>query len=183
MPVRRSRTDELSETLVERLDMNDLRTRRPGALDEMARTFIGPLHRFVARLVGQEADAEDVVQQTFASVVSRIGAFHGDAAGLRSWVFTIAYRASIDVLRGRNRAVALEGDVADESAEPADLETPPAELRRAFATIEPQDQVLLTLKYQDDFSNPEIAGILAVSANHVGVLLYRARQNLRKAIR
>ncbi len=183
MPVRRSRTDELTGILEERHDMNELRTRRPGALDGLARTLAGPLHRFVARLVGQEADAEDVVQQTFASVVSKIGAFHGGPADLRSWVFTIAYRASMDVLRGRNRAVALEGDVVDEPSELVDLETPPAELRKAFATLEAHDQYVLTLKYQDDFSNPEIAGILGLSANHVGVLLYRARQNLRKAIR
>ena len=183
MPVRRLRADELTQVLEERLDMNDLRTRRPEALDGLARNFAGPLHRFVTRLVGQQADAEDVVQQTFAAVVSKIGAFRGGAGDLRSWVFTIAYRAAMDVHRGRNRAVALEEDVADEPAEPVDLETPPVELRKAFATLGSQDQYLLTLKYQDDFSNPEIAGILGLSANHVGVLLYRARQNLRKALR
>src|SRR5947209_738194 len=55
MPVSRSRVDELSEAFAERIDMNDLKTRRPAALDEMAHAFARPLHRFVSRLVGQEA--------------------------------------------------------------------------------------------------------------------------------
>ena len=97
MPVRRSRTDELTGILEERLDMSDLRTRRPEALDGLGGTLAGPLHRFVTRLVGQEADTEDVVQQTFAAVVEKIGAFRGGAGDLRSWVFTIAYRASMAI--------------------------------------------------------------------------------------
>jgi len=160
--------------------MNDLRTRRAGAL---ADTFAPSLYRFAVRLVGQDADAEDVVQQTFASVMAHADAFEGDDRSFRSWVFTIAYRTAMDVLRGRRRAVPLDEDVPAEAAEPVDLETPPAEIRRAFALISPDDQQILTLKYQDDFSNVEIAGILGITATHVGVLLYRAKQNLRKAIR
>jgi RNA polymerase sigma factor (sigma-70 family) len=162
--------------------MNQLRARRPEALAEMAHAFAAPLFRFVSRLVGQHADAEDVVQQTFTSVVAKIDTFQGSADNLRSWVFTIAYRASMDVLRGRNRAVALEFDIAAQPAEPVDLETPPADLRRAFATLSATEQYLLTLKYQDEFSNREIADILGLTANHVGVLLCRVKQTLRKAI-
>ncbi len=162
--------------------MNDLRARRPAALAEMAQAVAAPLYRFVSRLVGQEADAQDVVQHTFTTVIARIDTFQGSADNLRSWVFTIAYRAAIDVLRGRRRAVPLEVDVAAEPAEPIDLETPPADIRRAFESLAPTDQYLLTLKYQDDFSNGDIASILGLTPNHVGVLLYRAKQNLRKAI-
>jgi len=182
MPVSRKRADDLSRTLTERVDMNDLRARSPRALTELARAFSAPLYRFVARMVGQEADAQDVVQQTFASVVDRIDGFEGGPDRLRSWVFTIAYRAAMDVLRGRRRALPLEGDVPAASADPIDLETPATDVRRAFVALSPQDQYVLTLKYQDDFSNPEIAEILGLTPNHVGVLLYRAKQNLRRAV-
>jgi RNA polymerase sigma-70 factor (ECF subfamily) len=181
MRVSRSR-DDATRLLLERLDMNALLARRPEALAEMAQALSAPLYRFVSRLVGQEADAEDVVQQTFASAMGKLGEFRGSADDLRSWIFTIAYRAAMDVLRGRRRAVPLEPDavVVDE---PVDLETAPADLRRAFATLSPAQQSLLTLKYQDGFSNPEIAEILGVTPNHAGVLLFRAKQTLRKAMK
>lgn len=163
--------------------MNELKARRPEALARLAEAFSAPLYRFVSRLVGQEADAEDVVQHTFAAALGRIGAFTGDSAGLRSWIFTIAYRSAMDVLRGRRRTVPLEADPPADPSDPVDLETPRAELRQAFATLDDADQAILTLRFQDDFSNREIADILGVTPNHAGVLLFRAKQNLRKAIR
>ena len=182
MPVSRMRTDELSRTLLERVDMTELKTRRPKALAEMARAFAKPLHRFVSRLVGRDADAEDVVQQTYASVIAKIDTFEGSADNLRCWVFTIAYRAAMDVLRHRGRDFPLEVDVPAQLSEPIDPDTSRSELARAFRTLTPSEQSLLTLKYQDDLSNLEIAEVLSATPNHVGVLVYRAKQSLRKAI-
>jgi len=162
--------------------MNQLRAKAPDALAEVARAFEPSLYRFALRIVRQDADAWDVVQQTLAAVVQKVDRFAGGPAELRSWVFTIAYRAAIDVVRGRHRAVPLVDDIAEELAEPVDLETEPADLRRAFATLDPTEQYLLTLKFQDGFSNLEIARIVGVSANHVGVLVFRAKQHLREAL-
>jgi len=181
MTVRRK--DDLARDMEARIPMNDLRLGRPEAIEELVNLLAAPLHRFVSRVVGQEADAEDVLQTVFERVVRDAERFRGSHDGLRSWVFTLAYRASIDVLRARRRALSWE-DRASEipGAEPADLETPAADVRRAFADLEPRDQTVLTLKFQDDFSNPEIARILGLDANHVGVLVWRAKQNLRRAL-
>jgi RNA polymerase sigma-70 factor (ECF subfamily) len=160
--------------------MQGLRTQ---ASAETVASYAPTLYRFIARLVGQDADAEDVLQQTFAAAIGNLARFEGSEANLRSWVFTIAYRAAMDNLRGRRRVVPLDEIEIEAPAEPIDLETPPAELRRAFKALEPGDQQILTLKYQDDFSNGEISKVLGVTSNHAGVLLYRAKQNLRKAMR
>ncbi len=149
----------------------------------MVASYAPALYRFVSRLVGQEADAQDVLQQTFAAAIGSLGRFSGSTDNLRSWVFTIAYRASMDVLRGRRRVVPLEEIEIEAPAEPIDLETPPGDLRRAFTALEPGDQQILTLKYQDEFTNGEIAEVLGITTNHAGVLLYRAKQALRKAMK
>ncbi len=159
--------------------MNALRGQ---ASSDLIASYAPALYRFVARLVGQDADAEDVLQQTFAAAIGNVGRFQGSAEKLRSWVFTIAYRAAMDNLRGRKRIVPLDEIEIEAPAEPVDLETPRAELKAAFESLAPGDQQILTLKFQDGFENAEIAKILAITPNHAGVLLFRAKQNLRKAM-
>ena len=156
---------------------------RAGAPSELIASFAPPLYRFIARLVGQDADAEDVLQQTFAAAIANVGRFQGSAEKLRSWVFTIAYRSAMSHLRGRKRVVPLDEIEIEAPEEPIDLETPRAELKKAFEKLVPGDQQILTLKFQDGFDNAEIAKILAVTPNHAGVLLFRAKQNLRKAMK
>ena len=162
---------------------SDMEGLRVHASPELIASYAPALYRFVARLVGQDADAEDVLQQTFAAAIGNLGRFQGSAEKLRSWVFTIAYRASMDVLRGRRRVVPLDEIEIEAPEEPIDLETPRAELKRAFEKLAPGDQQILTLKYQDGFDNGEVAKILAITTTHAGVLLYRAKQNLRKALK
>jgi RNA polymerase sigma-70 factor (ECF subfamily) len=162
--------------------VNGLRSGRSAALTGMVNEWSPQLYRFVARLVKQDADAEDVLQQTYAAVLGSLDRFQGSSDNLRSWVFTIAYRAAMDVLRGRRRMTPLEEIEIEAPAEPVDLETTRAELKLAFDALSPEEQSLVTLKYQDDFTNQEIARMLGLTSNHVGVLLYRAKQNLRKAL-
>lgn len=183
MSVSPKRAEDLTRELEARVPMNDLRERSPAAVTELVRLLAAPLHRFAARLTGSDADAEDVVQTVFARALEAAGRFDGSHADLRAWFFTVAYRAGIDVLRARRRTVALEDGPAGEPADdrpPADLETTPSELRRAMQSLPERDQAVLTLKYQDDFSNAEIGRILGIEPNHVGVLLYRAKRNLRR---
>ncbi len=182
MSVSPKRAEDLTRELEARVPMNDLRERSPRAVNELVRVLAAPLHRFAARLTGSDADAEDVVQTVFARAIESADRFEGSHADLRAWFFTVAYRAGIDVLRARRRTVALEDGDAEPADDrpPADLETTPAELRTAMKSLPERDQAVLTLKYQDDFSNAEIGRILGVDPNHVGVLLYRAKRNLRR---
>lgn len=170
-------------TSLEGIDMTALAARRPSALSDLAQAVAEPLYRFALRLTRHAADAEDVVQQTFASAFSSIDRFEGGTAGLRSWIFTIAYRAAMDVLRGRNRLVPVSEFAAEPASDPVDHETPAEDLRAAFERLAPQDQSLLTLKFQDGFSNTEIARMLGILPNHVGVLLFRAKHHLREALK
>ncbi len=183
MTVSLRRADDVSRDLEARFAMNDLRERRPAAVTELVRVLTPSLHRFVRRLVGQDADAEDVTQTVFVRTVQEAGKFVGTHDDLRRWIFTVAYRAAVDVLRGRRKIVPLD-DRADAAPgpEPSDRAAEAADIRKALATLDPRDQAVLTLKYQDDFSNQEIARILDLEAGHVGVLVWRAKQNLRRAL-
>src|SRR3982751_1512880 len=69
-----------------------------------------PLFRLAYRLTGIEADAEDVVQETFLRAFARLGQFQ-ERAAVGSWLHRIAVNASYDVLRARKRReLPLDGE-------------------------------------------------------------------------
>ncbi|MBI4563228.1 MAG: sigma-70 family RNA polymerase sigma factor [Planctomycetes bacterium] len=167
-----------------RFSMKDLKEGRPEALNEMIRTLTPPLYRFVSRMLNQAADVEDVLQTVFLKVLGGLNGFDGRRDRFRSWVFTIAYRASVDVLRERHRTELLRHDPpAGPPEPPLHHDLSPIQIRRALDSLHPDDRLLLTLRFQEGFSNRDIAEILGVTPNHAGVLLYRAKQNLRRAFR
>lgn len=68
------------------------------------------LLRYLGTLAGD--DAEDVASETWLQVARDIGGFHGDYAGFRGWVTTIARHRALDQARQRSRrpAVAVPAD-------------------------------------------------------------------------
>ena len=111
------------------------------------------------------------------------------------WIATIANHYCIDLLRSRSRARQLFGDEATEvdvveEAVSADIpvltELIASEnfslLNAAIATLPDKYRVPLVLAYFEQASYNDIAEQLMISRNHVGVLLLRARQQLRLAL-
>src|SRR6478672_2256569 len=79
------------------------------------------LHRFCARMCGSALDGEDIVQETLAQAFYNLP-FLRDPARLEPWLFRIAHRKCIDLLRrGREEAVPLD-DENELPAAPADEE-------------------------------------------------------------
>ncbi len=60
------------------------------------------LHAFVHRMVAHPEDAKDIVQETLLAAHQNFSSYRGDAA-LRTWLFSIATRKSLDHLRARKR--------------------------------------------------------------------------------
>ncbi len=146
----------------------------------------GALYRFALSLARSEADACDLVQQTFYIWATK-GAALRDAAKAKTWLFTTLYR---EFLRGRRRdgrVTALE----DLSPEEQDL---PAEtidhVRRldgvqVVGMLQQVDEVFrapLTLFYLEDLSYQEIADTLEVPVGTVMSRLSRGKAQLRAAL-
>jgi len=150
-------------------------------------TEYGPLAWRVAyRLVAHDADAADCVQKAFVGLVT----LHS-REGVRDWpaaVTRLATARALDCLRSRKRQAVpellsepagREGDpmVLAEAGELADA------LRRALAEIDPSQAEAFCLTALDGFTHQEAAAALGRTANHVGVLAYRARAALRVKLR
>ncbi len=142
------------------------------------------------RLLGSPADADDVVQETFARAVEHRPA---ERDGLRPWLTQVATRVALDRLRRRRRrrdaAPWLPGPVPD-PLESSAAPTPPPEARYslmesaslaflvAMEALTPHQRAVLVLRDVLDLSGAETAAALDSSPGAVRVALYRARQKM-----
>ena len=130
---------------------------------------------YALRRVPTEADAEDVVAETFAVAWRRVDRLpEPDLA--RPWLLAIARRIVANQRRGSVRRFRLSLRLRAEAppmATPPDVETPALE---ALARLRPDDQELLRLLAWDGLSQAEAGVVLGISANAVAIRLYRARR-------
>src|SRR5256886_4865222 len=77
-----------------------LRRREPTAAEQLVATYGDRAYRLAIRITGNDADAEEVVQDAFWSVVRKIETFKGESA-FGSWLYRIVANAAYQNLRGR----------------------------------------------------------------------------------
>ncbi len=94
------------------------------AWDQLVGRYQGRLLSFAQSSLGQKADAEDVVQDTFIAFLRSLDRYRGDA-GIETWLFTILRRKIIDTYRGRQskKNLCLVNDVyrADDNDSHGDM--------------------------------------------------------------
>jgi RNA polymerase sigma-70 factor, ECF subfamily len=148
------------------------------AFEQLVRAYQQHVWRFVRRLLGDAAAAEDVTQETFLRVFRRLPTFTFGAK-FSTWVFQIARNAGIDELRSRQRRSRLASVTAAPvpSAAPpearleieAALSSLPVELREAVVLVE-----VLGLRYH------EVATVLGIPEGTVKSRMFTARSRLHR---
>ncbi len=157
----------------------------PVDLAEVLRRFELPLIQYATRIIGDRERARDVVQETFVEL-QRARRAQFDAAPAK-WLFTVCRNRALNVCRKEKRMMFLEDEAVDARAsdEPApfeQLEQKEASgfLLRIVSTLPPRQQEIVQLKFQSDLSYQEIADVMKLSTNNVGVLLHTALKTLRE---
>src|SRR5438045_1634913 len=64
------------------------------------------IFKLAYRIMGNESDADDVVQETFLRAYSKLGSFHFDAS-FKTWIYRIASNYCMDVLAKRKHEVTM----------------------------------------------------------------------------
>src|SRR5436305_3048396 len=72
------------------------------ALDELFRRYRVPAYRVAQRLLGNEADALDAVQEGFVKALSHLASFQGRSS-FKTWLFRVVSNAALDLGRARSR--------------------------------------------------------------------------------
>src|SRR5215468_4346342 len=75
-----------------------LQANEDAAYDELVRTYSSSIFHVAYRMLGDSAEASDIVQDIFIKVFRNIGGFKGEAA-LKTWIFKIAFSEILNRLR------------------------------------------------------------------------------------
>lgn len=157
------------------------------ACEAFVRRRAGPLFTVAERMLGDAAEAEDVVQETVHKAWAKARAWRPGDAKYATWMHRVAMNACLDRLRKRARLAAKppEEDRPDETAGPAELlerrERVEA-VRAAVARLPERQRAAITLCGLQELTNIEAAEILGVSVEALESLLARARRTLRKTL-
>ncbi len=148
------------------------------------------IFRFCRRTMPTREDAEDATTEIFLKVQEKLGQFDAQRP-FGAWLYKVAANHCWDLLRRRK----IRQDLETEGVETMPLEHPDpsqldqlitersgAEVRKALDRLPQRARVALVLRYYSDMSYDEIADTLGVRRAFVGVLLLRARHQLRDAL-
>lgn len=152
------------------------------------RKYEARLRRFITQRVSDRRDAEDILQETFASALDSLPTFSGKSSFF-TWLCGIAKHEIADFYRKKkiktilfSRLPFLE-KLADQALGPEE-ELIEAELKRqinlVFKQLSEGYQQVLRLKYIDEYSVAQIAEKLGTSLKAAESRLSRARRAFRK---
>lgn len=170
--------DELLVTRCRRLDV--------AAWDELVDRWNGRLLYYLRRLLNNEQDAANTLQDVWLRVIRGIDSLR-DGSRLAPWLYTLARRTAMDHFR-QSYACPEEpasAVVEHESDDGPDLQTEfdNAELvHHGLGRLELAEREVLTLFFLEDLTLKEIAALLDVPVGTVKSRLFNARQSLRRVI-
>ncbi|KKR22022.1 MAG: RNA polymerase sigma factor SigW [Parcubacteria group bacterium GW2011_GWE2_39_37] len=167
----------------------EIKAKNNQALAEIIGRYQNKLFYYVVRLIGNEEDAEDVVQETFLKVYENIQGFDENRK-FSSWIYRIAHNLGINQIKKSQRLSAVEAHTLDwledrqEEAEDVIAQAERGQLmqemkEKIFALREDYRDILI-LYYFEEKSYEEISDILHIPESTAGVWLRRARTNLKK---
>ncbi|NVK21881.1 MAG: RNA polymerase sigma factor [Kangiellaceae bacterium] len=141
---------------------------------------------FAVQILGNQSEAEDVVQASIEKALSHPSAPHG-GVDLQKWLYRVVRNAAIDRIRqqARESEEASESQLVREGGNPeSQLEQQQLQqqVRLALASLPAAMREILVLKDFHDCSYEDIAEILSIAKGTVMSRLHRARMALRQQL-
>jgi RNA polymerase sigma-70 factor (ECF subfamily) len=156
-----------------------------GAFRVLAERHAGGALRLARRILGNDALAEDIVQDAMLRVWTNAPRWRPEAA-FRTWLYRIVVNLCLTAKRRRPDVPLAAGEhVADPAAAAdAQLETRERDQLLAIAVeaLPERQRAAIVLSYQEGLSNADVAAVLDTSVSSVETLLVRAKRTLRAAL-
>lgn len=168
-----------------RQNLKKLRQGRRKAYEAVICQHYRSIYRFMAYLTRDNALAEELTQETFASAWANVDYFKGRAS-VGTWLHQIAYRKFIDSTRRLQRNAALmdrlkeEKHGAQENSNPLHRLTADEHSRllyEAMRSLKPSEYIVLLLHYIQDLSFRQVAKVLGLP---VGTVKWQTSKALKK---
>lgn len=156
------------------------------SLDLLLKRYLRPIRAFVFQMLGNQADADDVTQETFVRAWQAVHRFEGRSS-FATWLYRIAANTARSFLRRRTKHVHSPLDtVAEPSA--ASFREPDrraahgeidGEIRAALDTLSPKLRAALVLTVMQGFSTRDAARIESCTTATIHWRVHRARRLLK----
>ena len=167
--------------LVERCRQGDL-----AAFEELYRTHSGRLYSVACRLVGNQADAEDLLQDIFLAAHRKLDSFRGDSA-LGTWLYRLATNLCLDHLRSKAARTSQLTDTLDDEPGLSDVGSrglaertvARMDLERALAKLPEGCRTAFVLHDIEGLEHREVADILGIAEGTSKSQVHKARLRLR----
>ncbi len=167
-----------------------LQRRDPKALAELYDRYGGIVFRLILRMVRDRGTAEDLVQETFLRVWSRVGGFDSDRGAVGPWLLAVARNRAIDYLRARGARIddTIELNETENPALFVDVSPDPLHfdlvrhIKQALAQLTPQQRHAIELAYFEGMSQTEIAERMKQPLGTVKTWMRRALEQMREAL-
>jgi RNA polymerase sigma-70 factor (ECF subfamily) len=165
---------------------------KEAAFGQLYQTHYRQVRGLCRQLLGSPERAEDAAQEAFIRAYRAFSRYDPNQPFV-AWIMQIARNHCLDILRRRSTETAIFGREDDEAAATVAAPEPDslghvlgaeraAAVNAAVAKLPEKYRVPLALAYYSDSSYDEIAAELGLTRTHVGVLLCRGKQLLRKAL-
>lgn len=156
------------------------------ALERLYVLYVPRLSRFLRRLTQSPENIEEVCNDVMWAVWQQAGSF-GGRSKVSTWIFSIAYRICIKVLKKSTWRPEIGGDVfeklsetwADESHVDDDVQDL---VSKALPELSPKHRMVIELSYFLDLSYDEIAAVVDCPVNTVKTRVFHARRQLREIV-
>ena len=160
------------------------------AWGDLYRQFAPAIFRFCRRAMPTREDAEDATMEIFMKLRDKLIQYD-QSRSFTAWLYRVAANHCWDMLRRRKARHDKDTEDIDdlplEAPEPNQLEKlieerTSEEVRKALDKLGARARMALVMRYYSDMSYDEIADALGVRRPFVGVVLLRARHELRQAL-
>src|SRR6187399_523208 len=171
--------------LVERCRSGEL-----GAFEELYRAHSGRLYSLAVRMLGNPADAEDLLQEIFLSAHRKLDSYRGEAA-LGTWLYRLAMNQILDHVRSRAARSGQLTDGLDDASliadatghRLADRAIDRIDLERALAELPEGCRAAFVLHDVEGLEHKEVSEVLGIAEGTSKSQVHKARLRLRGLLR
>lgn len=158
------------------------------AFGDKYRTYFPRVFAYVYARVGNVTVTEDLVSEVFERAFTKAESLRSEAA-YTTWLFTIARNVIISHSRRNGRETVVDPEVMQEIApHSASVETQVLkqeqmqDLARLVREFPQREQDIVSLKFDAELSNAQIAQIMGLSEPNVRVIIFRTLKKLREML-
>jgi len=172
-------TVEIQLKLIERAREGDQQS-----MYRLYKLYVQAMYNTCIRMVVNQYDAEDIIQESFTSAFKNLGSFRGEST-FGSWLKRIVINKSISFLRTKkheftdidNLSIVDDGDSDDEIPD-----INPEQVNEAIKTLPEKARVILNMHLLEGYKHKEIAELLNISESTSKSQYQRAKLLLREKL-